>query len=254
MKIKPILLISFILLALFISSCGSGKKVKGEKLDGVLYSMKRGSCFGKCPVFDLQIMADGTAKLDAKKYNKINGKLEKKLSAEELAVLGAAFKNAELAKLDTVYPSLAEDLPLTILGQNIDGSFKKVRGNESMPDSYYTVTALMEGITRSEGWVIKEKYPEEVETETRETKPKEDMNIYDEIIIEPSQNIRLAIWLKDMEKYGVTLKTKIEGATNLWVIKYDRTQYEPYFMLDMLKKDPGITSAEFNKKVEPRGN
>jgi hypothetical protein len=244
--------IFFSLTVLFFNSCGSSKQAGVKDPKDTLYSIKRGACYGRCPVFDMVILQNGLAKLNAKKYNAINGKLEKQLTEGELNVLAMAFKEAELAKMDSVYPSLVADLPMTVIGQNIDGKIKTVRGNESMSDGFNKVSALLDGIARSTGWTVKETYPTEEETEVREVKPKVDNNIYEEIIIEPNPGVRLPVWFKEMAQYGIVLRTKIQGADNLWVISYDKSKYEPFIMLDIIKKDPNIKMAEFNKKLESR--
>ncbi len=238
-------------------ACKSKKNAAGLGTKDVMYSIKKGACFGQCPVYSMTIDGKGLAKLDARRFNKINGKLERTLSKEELAVLEMAFKAANLGGMNAEYPMAVEDLATIVVGHNIDGTLKTVKGNESMPDSYIRIVALMDGISRSEGWTVIEKYPELESDNARavqETKPKEDNNIYEEIIMEPNPGVRLPIWFKEKQAISVRLLKKVDTNSNLWLITYDKNLYEPNVMLDMLRKDPDVKFAEFNKKVSERGN
>jgi hypothetical protein len=248
---KNIFIFLGVLLLFTFSACKSTKKSTEKSVD-VLYGMKKGPCFGECPVYELNINSAGLAKLDAKRFNKINGKLEKMLSVEEMAVLKMAFKNANLASLENDYKSVIEDFAKITLSHFDNDVLKVVRGNEQMSDDYKKAVALMEGIARSNGWEVKEKYPEEIiEPEVREAKP-EDLNIYEEIIIEPNQGVRLAMWFKEKEAITLRLLKKLDANSNLWLVTYDKSKYEPKVFLDLLKNDPSIKMAEFNKKAANR--
>jgi hypothetical protein len=244
-KMFPILLVALVML----SACSGSKKNKvGE--NSYIYELKRGACFGKCPVFEIKIKEDGTAFLDAKMFNPVNGKLEKKLSKAEFSIVKKLFEEAKLTTLPDEYPTMVADLPITILTQNINGNVKKVKSNEKMPVSYEKAVEMMETLAKSEGWTLIEKYEDTkpvIEPESRENS-----TIFEEIIIEPNPGIRLPAWFKEMESYGVRLIKKVSTDQNLWLITYDTKTYNPTMMLDVLKNDKSIKNASFNKRTELR--
>ncbi len=244
--VKTIVL--FFVASLLISGCSSSKnKVSDQEY---IYELKRGSCFGKCPVFELKVRKDGYALLNATLFNPENGKFEKYLLKAEMKQLVTLFKKADLQSLPDENPTLVADLPMTRLTDNSKGMKKSVKANEKMPEAFENAVIRMEAIVKSNGWKLIEKY--EDTKPVKEPDTRNQVTIFDEIIIEPNQGVRLPIWFKDMEAYGVTLIKKIANEQNLWLITYDTKIIEPTLMLNLLKNDKSIKFAEFNKKISPR--
>lgn len=239
----------FYILVVLSMSCKSSKKLVESNTDAFLYGLDRGACFGHCPVFSIRIKQDGLALLDAKRYNKIDGKFERKLTKEEFSNLKKSFVKTDLFKMDNEYATEVADLPATILYETKDGVIKKVKANEKMSEPFETTVDLLEAIVKNGDWILKEKY--EVAAPARKEKA-EDFNIYEEILIEPAEGLRLPVWLKEMEVYGVVLIKKASTEQNIWLISYDHQNIEPRKMLEILKKDNSIKTAEFNKRISNR--
>jgi hypothetical protein len=238
----------FYVALMFMSSCVSNKnKVSDQEY---IYELKRGACFGKCPVFELKIRKDGYALLNATLFNPENGKFEKNLTKAEMKEVASLFKKADLQKLPDESATMVADLPMTKLTDNSTGKKKSVKANEKMPEAYENVVTKMETIVKSEGWKLIEKY--EDEKPVKEAIVKDQVTVYDEIIIEPNPGVRLPVWFKEMEAYGVRLIKKIANEQNLWLITYDTKMIEPTLMINLLRKDKSIKFAEFNKKISPR--
>lgn len=230
-----------------MTSCKSKKMNSSD--DAVLYSMHRGACFGFCPVFDVSILKNGKALLHATRYNKNNGKFEKQLSKSQLKHFQQMYKDVNLRSMPDEFPTMVADLPSTILTDHTLDKPKSVRANEKMPDAYETLVDSFESLAQSDGWILIEKYPDDP-SNGRDVRQQE--TIYDEIIIEPNVGVRLPVWLKEMEAYGVQLIKKIANEQNLWLITFDTKMIEPNLMLHQLKKDKSIKFAEFNKKITNR--
>ena len=238
----------FLFSMVLVLSCKTTKKTAdGSVL--FLYAMHQGPCFGFCPVYDLFIYESGKVVWDARRFNKTNGKFEKQLSDAELKAIKNAFKKADLFKMDDVYPTMVADLPSITLSENKKGKIKTVQGNEKMPESYEYCVDLMRQLTQRGPWLMIEQYPDD---EGPRKAQKEDDTIYDQIIIEPADGVSLPRWFKENSSYGIHLIKKVSPDLNLWLIGYDKDQLEPKMMLDLLKKDASIKSAEFNKKIEER--
>lgn len=233
---------------ILIVGCKSTKKVSnGPEMHQ--YAMHVGPCFGYCPVFDIYVFEDGKAIWDARRFHKTNGKFQRMLSEAELAQLNKAFKEANLFKMEDEYPTMVADLPAITLSHVKKGKVKTVEANEKMPDAYEKCVDLMRQITKDGNWEMVEKYADD--EPQRPVKKEEALN-YNEIIIEPSNGTSLPRWFKENEAYGIYLIRKISPDLNLWLIGYDKNQFEPKMMLDMLKKDTAIKTAEFNKQTEER--
>ncbi|MBK8700849.1 MAG: hypothetical protein IPN29_15430 [Saprospiraceae bacterium] len=179
----------------------------------------------------------------------MNGKFERQLTVEEFKKLKDSFKKAKLFDMDDEYPTMVADLPSISLLQTKKGKTKCVRGNEKMPDAWEHSADLMQEIYKNGEWKLLEKYPDDAPNPRTQ---KEDANIYEEIIIEPVAGVSLPQWFRTMAPYGIRLINRISADLNLWLITYDLDHNEPKLMLDIIKNDPAIKSAEFNKRIEPR--
>lgn len=80
--------------------------------------MERSGCYGRCPIYDLNIQPDGKVIFDGKFWTKISGKAEDKLTENQLKQLIAEIEKANFFSLENAYnydsqncPSIATDLP-----------------------------------------------------------------------------------------------------------------------------------------------
>lgn len=236
-------------LLMLVSACKSTKKVSnGPELHQ--YAMHVGPCFGYCPVFDIYVFENGKAVWDARRFHKANGKFQRMLTEAEMAQIHKAFKTANLFKMEDEYPTMVADLPSITLTHQKKGKLKTVKANEKMPESYEKCVDLMRQLTIEGSWELIEKYADD--EPRRQTQKDEEAVNYNEIIIEPNTGTSLPRWFKENEAYGIYLIRKISPDLNLWLIGYDKNQYEPKMMLDMLKKDSAIKTAEFNKQTKER--
>lgn len=243
---------NLILVFFLVVGCTTNKKVADSIEMDYKYGYDRGACFGKCPIYNIRIKDDGTAIWDAKKWNKINGKFEKKLSKSEFEIVKNAFKKTDLFKLKDEYETMIADLPISTLHEVKAGKLKKVKGNEKMPEYFEATVDIMNDLVKNEtGWVLIEKYQQDVTEETSE-RSQDNNTIFNEIIIEPNPGIRLNQWFKDNENLTIRLVKKISPDLNLWLITYDTSKFTPKEMLENLKSDAAIKSAEFNKKISNR--
>ncbi|MFM2394410.1 MAG: hypothetical protein RLZZ546_2392 [Bacteroidota bacterium] len=245
-------LFSLILVIFTIWSCKTKKQVIVDKSIDYKYGYDRGACFGKCPIYNIRITEEGNAIWDAKKWNKVNGRFEKKLTKAQFDKIKSVFNKANLFSLKDEYETMVADLPISTLHESKNGKLKRVRGNEKMPESFEAAVDAMNELVRDEaGWQIIEKYEQDTMDDERE-KSKESNTIFDEIIIEPNPGIRLNQWFKDNENLTIRLIKRISPDLNLWLITYDVNKFSPQEMLENLKRDAAIKTAEFNKKISNR--
>lgn len=235
-----------ILSALVLFSCKSSKKIN-TAVPQVIYKLETGACYGKCPIYLLEIDENGLAYLDAKKFNKIDGKLKRQLSAAEMEQLEKSFKKANLFSLLDVYPTNVADLPSIKISQLKDGKTKTVKASEKMPQGYEDLLKVLRNVVEKDGWILLEEYRKE-----EEIVKTQDSYIYEEIIVSFKSGARLPQWFKDNEVNSIRLIKAIDPATNAWLITYDKSKFEPNVMLDKLKKDSNVVNAEFNKQTKER--
>lgn len=107
---------------------------------------------------------------------------------------------------------------------------------------------MLEKLADSEDWAT---IKAGENTEELEERMKTEKIIYSEIIIEAKTG-SLPAFLQDMAEKSVSLKDRVTADNRLWLITYDTSQYKSNEMIDMIRADSRIVSAEFNKVLSER--
>jgi len=240
---------------LFFFACKSTKEtVEEQKIkeeDRVFLSLKKGPCFGKCPVFTISIYKSGLAEFHGKAHTGNLGKFKKNISLAQLDDLMLSCEDADILSMLDMYPSQIADLPLITIKYMTDDSTKVVKGKEDRPAKLIAVERKLVDIVNSDGWEL-------VEAANLDAgiSPPEDQReelVKTEIIIQPADGIKLPIWIqKNKKRYGIRLLDRISADKNYWLITWDQAKGDPDEFMDKLQRDPDIKMAQFNLKVEGR--
>jgi len=241
--LMPIILV----LGIFFVGCKSKEKVVKIAKEDIKFYLGKGACFGKCPVYTLEVYQSGRATLFGENNTDKLGKYEKDLSNEDLALLEKLFAKSDFASFQENYASNIPDLPAIIVGFDDGAGMKKVIGRENRPEKLQQLQFALEKIVDSDGWVLVESMKDITDRE----KPQE-VNIENEIIIEPTPGTLVGKWIAYRSDVGVRLIKKIAPNLNYYLITYDTSKITPMEMLKTLQSDPKIVSAEFNKKTTKR--
>jgi hypothetical protein len=231
---------------LLFASCASVKIVGDNK--GQVTAIEKSPCFGKCPVYAMQIFKDGKVLYEGRANTKKLGTFQKTLTKKELTTVVKAFENARFTTFQDTYISELADLPSTLIYYSDGKVNKSVTGKENRPAPVMQLQYMLEKIADSDGWLLI-KGPD-ISNELEE-KVEEELTIYSEIIIEPSPG-SLSRFLQDYQAKSVSLTDRVTEDGRLWLIKYNTNAYKPEEMLQMIKSDSRIISAEFNKKLQNR--
>lgn len=133
-------LLSLMLLFLFFQFAVYGETAIAQDTKIVL---KRGACYGECPVYALTIFADGKVFFEGQKYVKVLGRQEKKISDDQLRQLLQKFSEigfpaltAKAAALEC-YTSVT-DVPSTEVSITENGkSFTMIHGSKCYGDKLF---------------------------------------------------------------------------------------------------------------------
>jgi hypothetical protein len=211
---------------------------KGE----MIFSYSRGGCYGRCPVYTVDIYDKGIAEYHGRAFSDKEGLWQKTLTKGQYSVVKEAIDAADYKQLDLEYKSMIPDLPRSTFEFHNDGEIKSVTGKESLPENLEALKITIQKLPEMKGWT---KLSDQVKEEKKELN-------YDEIVIKFKPGVGLPGWFKKMKEHGVYLKRRVAPDKDLWVAGYKRSDIRPELILKMIKDDPGIESAEFNKKASPR--
>ena len=215
--------------------------------------MSKGGCFGKCPIYKIEIYDGGYTKYYGERHAEKLGTFEKQLSKETYQSLLTAFENSDFYSFLDFYESNIPDAPsvsMTFVNKKLEE--KTVKGKLDRPDKLKELQVLIEDIASSKDWTLLEK-PKGETTEEKQEEIKPTL-IKSEIVIEPKPGIALSKWFSEKkELYGIRIINKVAPNLNLWLITYDQKMVDGDMILQILQDDPNILNAEFNKKTNQRG-
>ncbi len=117
-----------------------------------MITLQKTSCYGKCPVYIIEIYENGIIKLNGiKNLDKI-GFYTKSITQQEVESLRKEFLNANFFDFMDEYTSKKTDLPTTYISFEHEGKFKKIKDYSDAPEELRKLERLIENIVNSEGW------------------------------------------------------------------------------------------------------
>ena len=120
---------AFVLTILF-NNCSVLKKDTDIKL---LFELETTSCYGTCPVLNMQIYSNGTAILQGKEHMDKIGKFKSNIDKEKLNEIITSFENASFFELKDSYQSTVLDLPTKYISYYKNGETKKIMAYDKIP-------------------------------------------------------------------------------------------------------------------------
>jgi hypothetical protein len=236
-------------------SCGGVNKVLKYQKKDALMGLEKGSCPGKCSVYNLHIyknkyvVYEGIANVD--KY----GIYAKKLSKAKLDELVRDFEIAKFWEFKDEYEIPSSDFPTIIMTYRNETQAKSIKGSVNRPPSVIAIQKKLEELTKSTDFKLVKAYEkqvtfDEVPDSRKNTAP--DDIIENEIILELNANVFMSQWLKKYPQYDVQLVKKLSPDLNYWVITYNKSKIAPQDLMEVLKKDADLKFVEFNKRISPR--
>jgi hypothetical protein len=233
------------LLALgYLLTAATCRPITEDNLDNMTkrVEMKKEPCFGDCPVFTLTIYEGGLATYEGERFTDRIGLFSKQLNDGAYNHIIEAFDKANYWQFQSVYRAQVPDLPTVTITYHKDGQSKSVKGKDGRPDAVIELETMLDGIANSEGW-------------TRLRAPESNLPpgaIANEIIVQLMDEVDPRVWIVQYAKQGGAIKERISPNNNYWVITYDTNIIPPQEMLDWLRRDNYVLSAEFNKQVRGR--
>jgi len=237
-----------LLILLVIISCKSNKGLSShetvtekrsmEKRD-LAMSLKKGGCFGKCPVFHLNIYNNRYVEFLGKKHTDKQGTHVRNLDKETYKELVAAFEDAKFVTMEDHYDSNIPDLPLITISYNNGNQQKTVTGKRERPETVHKLQFLLEQIVElKSGWTY-------VSDETGDKK--EQVIDKSKIVVNIASGSQLSRWFGQMkDKYGMQILQKLSDNSDTWLVGINPTLYNPDAVLEYLNSDPVVKSATFH--------
>lgn len=242
-----------LLSALIVASCGTQNKLPKLKMEQVVFSLEKGSCYGNCSVYNFYVDNKGYAFFEGIANSEKLGKFYKKVNDSIYQAIYNEFSKSQFDTLQQVYPSEIVDFPSITVGFRKGKNYKKVNYKESRPTVLRKLQLLLESVANSRtGWQALEKLKEPVIKKEAAVDQVQEIEDKTQIIIEPIEGLMLPRWFKKYEKYELSLVRKLSPDLNYWLIIWNKDKISAEEIFKLLQQDRDIKKVEFNKKIVPR--
>ena len=230
-------------------SCSSTKDISKLKENDIIISLKKGSCYGKCAVYNFHIYKDGFVTFEGILHSEKLGLFSKTVTIEELNALQKEFEAIGFMDLPSEYPSEIVDLPLITMTYHNGQKSKTISGRTDRPKDLLQLQYKLEKLANSTGWKLEKAAdnPNGVATN------KDDNKVTDnQLIVEPAENVSLTNWFQKYQRYDLQLIKKVSPGLNYWLVSFNLKLISQKEMIKLLKGDRDIKSVEVNRVMETR--
>jgi len=242
--------IAFLFLC-FIAACSSNKNTtktdtaQAEVTDTstdktLLLTVKRGACYGTCPIYDISIYSNGDMEYNGIRFVEMLGPHKLSLKADQLKQLNNTMGAIDWKSYPDKIPSMIADLPGSTLINHSLNPEKSIWWNTDAPSELTDLRDLVGTYITNPTWEVDKKA--EIPAYAKA----------DELLIKFKENVDVNAFTKGFEKYGLTIKEQLIPNMPIWLFTYDDSQIAPYEMLNKINKSNQVDTAEFNKKVNTR--
>lgn len=155
---KLLTLLIFLTAFILNESCTSTKSMsqeqdKGKNSDSLFFSLERTPCYGKCPVYKVNIYQSGYATLEAiRNVGEKSGMYDAGFSKEEMKMLKDKAEEVKYFDMENEYDSPVTDLPSVITSLNADGKKKKIRNRHHGPPELKKFEKFADELINGKEW------------------------------------------------------------------------------------------------------
>ncbi len=119
-------------------------------------SLERHACFGRCPVYRLEIDETGKVVYEGLGFVKTNGRQEATISPRDVQALAKEIEDAGYFGFRPNYPPDATDHPIVVTSVTIDGKTSRVEhnlGSRSAPAALEPLYRRIDEVAGTDRWV-----------------------------------------------------------------------------------------------------
>jgi hypothetical protein len=226
-----------IVVILFFDSCSLFKPNTNLGELAKVIEMSKGPCYGTCPVFTITVYEKGVVAYKGERHSDKLGLYVKVLKKASYQKLVNAFAQANLWQYKDVYKSQVPDFQTVTLTYYEEGDIKTIVGKDGRPAAVLELEQMLDQLAAEDGWELKEKptygLPENV-------KP-------DEIIVQFIDNVDPNTWVRKFAKQEMKVIKSMQN-DRFWVIGFNKDIMPPREMIEFVRRDDYVVSAQFNMR------
>lgn len=253
MKLVKFLLLSSLGLLLLIALAGCdpsallGPQASNADKYDLRVSYHRGSCYGRCEVFTLDLYENGLLLFQGERFTDRPGTWQKNIDRRRVVSLLDSFERANFDAYPLSFRSqLADAATITITYYDEEGLGHETSFKDDAPEELKALDAAMFQLAqladyRQVSALIEGKKSRPVAGKERQ-----------EIIVELKDDVKPEAWIIAYSKQNVALKNRISPNGSYYLISADPNVMPTEELLDFLRQDENVLSAQLNQQVSPR--
>lgn len=212
---------------------------------------QQGPCFGRCPVYTLSLYQNGLLVYEGERFTDKEGTWYRLLGRTEVATVLDSFMALDMRRFPVSFPSRVPDLAtvslsfidLSAQGQRFVTAFK-----EEAPADLLKMAERMRSLAQAGGF---RQYIDTIRTgENLIGLPIEIKK--EEIIVHLRPTTKPDAWIVKYAKQNAQIKEKLTPNGSYYRIEVDTGQMELEELLDLMRRDEAVLSAQRNQQLNPR--
>ncbi len=221
-----------------VSSCTTPVATGDADRLAKLVEMKKGPCFGQCPVFTLTVYANGLMSYRGERYTDKMGLYQKRLPKRDLNELREALRKANLWQYADVYRSDFPDLPAVTLTYFEGDRSKTILGKESRPDVVIELENRLTQLANMSGWRLRQAPDYQLPPGA----------IPNQLRIALREETNPDTWITKYARYEMKLLKRIWPSQTNIIASYNLKLIDPSQMLDIVRQDAEVLSVTYNTR------
>ena len=152
--------IASIVVSLLIAACSGGSAGGGDTAAApyraVSIAMERGPCFGRCPIYRVELTDSGKVVYEGRGFVTERGRREAMIAPADVQALAQEIEAAGFFELRDNYPPAATDNPTVVTTVTIDGRSKRVEhdlSSSTAPAALETIYRRIDEVAGVKQWV-----------------------------------------------------------------------------------------------------
>ncbi|MEL6635359.1 MAG: DUF6438 domain-containing protein [Bacteroidota bacterium] len=208
--------------------------------NALLIQMRKSACFGQCPVYTLEVFANGRVDYRGTNHTDKMGLYRRQVPTAELEQLVADFRAAQLPQYDSLYLSGLTDLQLTSLSFFQPDYSQTIKGDFERPPAVLDLEKQLVALADNGEWVQEEAV----------VPPSA---IPNELIIDLATGENAETWARQQDsQYGLRPRKTLVPDQNIWLFECATQPIDPGRLLILIRRSSGVEAAEFNKRLQQR--
>ncbi|WP_020568105.1 DUF6438 domain-containing protein [Neolewinella persica] len=249
---SPYLLLPLLFFTLFsITSCDPSALLGPQAGNADKYDLRvsyhRGSCYGRCEVYTLDLYDNGLLLFQGERFTERPGTWQKNIDRRRIVALLDSFQRADFQN----YPrSFRGEIPdattVSFTYYDAEGNAFQTSFKDVAPKELQDLDQAMIKLSQLSG------YRQVSETITDKTAVPVGNREREEIIVQLKDGVVAETWVIAYGKQNVKIKNRISPNSPYYVVTADPNIMGGDELLEFLRKDESVVSAQLNKQVSPR--